>query len=437
MKKTLLAIAVVSLLSGGITYPESIGASVDPTLDRIEARLKRPGTAEYKKALFDLQAQADAGDARASLRMGHELLATKGPDNAEYASLYFERAETANLPGASAGRAESYLAQGLSLGANTSEGQAWLARAAEVFQELASNGDANALWNLGYMKTTGNGLPLDHATGVRMITEASRKGSAQASYWMASYLRDDRLSDGTDARRFYLEQAASQGHATAAIFLASEFGANAPAVATVPRPVAPVIPAPAPPPAPVQQAPEANFQASALAAVSAPAPTVTIYDPQDRQVELLQEELSRARADLRRAQQEIASLRAQVGPPPAVRAAEWNQLGLNAVMANDFETAIVNFRLAAAENYAPAISNLGLLHLNGTGVPKDARQAAALFERAANLGNVTAAENLGRSYQYGLGLQQSREWAIHWYRRAHELGSDHAQFALQTLQASR
>jgi len=58
--------------------------------------------------------------------------------------------------------------------------------------------------------------------------------------------------------------------------------------------------------------------------------------------------------------------------------------------------AVLHFKMAADEGYAPAIMALAQAHEKGQGVPKNAEQAAALYRLAAQQGIATAEGNAER-----------------------------------------
>ena len=78
------------------------------------------------------------------------------------------------------------------------------------------------------------------------------------------------------------------------------------------------------------------------------------------------------------------------------------------ILSNDPETAAAWFHRSAAQGYADAQFNLGLMYANGEGVPKDPAKAVELFQKAADQGNVDAQNNLGVMYYAGEGCTQRR-----------------------------
>jgi uncharacterized protein len=61
---------------------------------------------------------------------------------------------------------------------------------------------------------------------------------------------------------------------------------------------------------------------------------------------------------------------------------------------------------------------LGSAYFTGTGVEKDATQAAYWYEKAANSGDPQAQVQIGYFYEVGIGVTRDPERAVHWYQRA-------------------
>ncbi|KAI9325696.1 hypothetical protein DFJ73DRAFT_868777 [Zopfochytrium polystomum] len=66
--------------------------------------------------------------------------------------------------------------------------------------------------------------------------------------------------------------------------------------------------------------------------------------------------------------------------------------------------------------------NLGLLYLNGRGVPKDPSMAAHWFRKAAEQGNAAAQNNLGLMYRNGNGVLKNLAETLHWFQEAANQG---------------
>ena len=75
----------------------------------------------------------------------------------------------------------------------------------------------------------------------------------------------------------------------------------------------------------------------------------------------------------------------------------------------DYAKAFNWFQKAAAQGYAGAQCNLGLMYQNGEGVAKDLIKAADWYEMAAAQGNAYAQFNLGLMYQNGEGVASHYE----------------------------
>lgn len=68
----------------------------------------------------------------------------------------------------------------------------------------------------------------------------------------------------------------------------------------------------------------------------------------------------------------------------------------------------------------------GRAHIEGDGVPVDAKKAAQLFRAAAELGNADGQFNLGLLYIRGAGVPQDDVEAYKWLTLAHEGGREDA-----------
>src|SRR5579863_6563369 len=77
--------------------------------------------------------------------------------------------------------------------------------------------------------------------------------------------------------------------------------------------------------------------------------------------------------------------------------------GLEAYKKGDFATAAKVWRESADQGSAAAQYNLGLLYVDGKGVPQDYAEAANWFRRAAEQDYEPAQHNLGAMYGSGQG----------------------------------
>jgi TPR repeat protein len=84
----------------------------------------------------------------------------------------------------------------------------------------------------------------------------------------------------------------------------------------------------------------------------------------------------------------------------------------------DYAEARQWYEKAAAQGYAMAQYNLGLLYDNGDGVPQDFATARQWYEKAAAQGYAMAQTNLGMLYAHGQGIPQDDVRAYMWHNVA-------------------
>lgn len=97
----------------------------------------------------------------------------------------------------------------------------------------------------------------------------------------------------------------------------------------------------------------------------------------------------------------------------------------------DFAEALRLYEQAAASGQARAQNNLGLLYVRGNGVAQDYTRAAALFQAAAEQGLAVAMGNLATMYENGYGVPLDEALAADLYRRAGRADSASARRNLQ------
>jgi hypothetical protein len=88
--------------------------------------------------------------------------------------------------------------------------------------------------------------------------------------------------------------------------------------------------------------------------------------------------------------------------------------GLTAYQKGDFVTAAKEWRPIAEQGDAAVQFNLGLLYLDGQGVPLDLDQAVKWFNRSAEQGYDKAQLNLGALYSVGKGVRRDYVQAYKW-----------------------
>lgn len=106
------------------------------------------------------------------------------------------------------------------------------------------------------------------------------------------------------------------------------------------------------------------------------------------------------------------------------------------VLDNDPELAAGWFFRSAEQGYADAQFNLGLMYINGEGVPQDIPHAVELFQKAAEQGHVDAQNNLGAMYFTGEGVKRDEKKAIEWFEKAAAQGNEDARANLDAIKAS-
>jgi TPR repeat protein len=135
--------------------------------------------------------------------------------------------------------------------------------------------------------------------------------------------------------------------------------------------------------------------------------------------------------------------------PPAVLAAQWDQLGSFTVQSGPgqvdkfteetgegttpYEKSLWLEREAIAGD-AQAQCSMGLRYLDGyAGTPVDATKAAHWFKAAAEQGHAEAQYHLGNLYSQGKGVDQDDGEAARWIRTAAEQNEPVAEFFLGSL----
>ena len=86
------------------------------------------------------------------------------------------------------------------------------------------------------------------------------------------------------------------------------------------------------------------------------------------------------------------------------------------------QTAVVWYRFAVNQGYAPAQHNLGTMYLKGLGVPKDFRKAEKLIRLASEQGYAHAQAKLSVFYIQGVGVPKSYIYAFMWATLAKKNG---------------
>ncbi len=88
--------------------------------------------------------------------------------------------------------------------------------------------------------------------------------------------------------------------------------------------------------------------------------------------------------------------------------------GLTAYQKGDYAAALKEWRPLADQGVAAAQFNLGLMYLDGHGVPQSAEEAVKWFERSAEQDYTQAQHNLGAMYATGQGVKRDYVQAYKW-----------------------
>ena len=88
--------------------------------------------------------------------------------------------------------------------------------------------------------------------------------------------------------------------------------------------------------------------------------------------------------------------------------------GMRAYEQRDYATAVKEWRPLAEAGDAPTQFNLGLMYLDGVGVPQSSEHALEWFRRAADHGYAKAQYNLGSLYAVGRGVRKDLITAHMW-----------------------
>lgn len=86
----------------------------------------------------------------------------------------------------------------------------------------------------------------------------------------------------------------------------------------------------------------------------------------------------------------------------------------------DHRREIALLQAAAAKGLAAAQCTLGVVYLNGDGVPEDFRLAMEHYRKAADRGNASAMGNISQLYSNGLGVPEDPVKAAMWKRKEDE-----------------
>jgi TPR repeat protein len=92
--------------------------------------------------------------------------------------------------------------------------------------------------------------------------------------------------------------------------------------------------------------------------------------------------------------------------------------GKAAYQRGDYATALGEWLPLAQRGDASAQYNLGVMHAEGRGVPRDDAAAVRWYRKAADQGDVDAQRSLGLMYATGRGVPRDDVEAWRWLRKA-------------------
>jgi len=96
--------------------------------------------------------------------------------------------------------------------------------------------------------------------------------------------------------------------------------------------------------------------------------------------------------------------------------------GARAFQNRDYSRAVSLWRPLAVQGNPTAQNNLGIMYLDGKGVPRDYGTAFRWFSASAAQGNSAGQYNLGLMYELGQGTRPEPFHAFMWYALAAEQG---------------
>jgi TPR repeat protein len=108
----------------------------------------------------------------------------------------------------------------------------------------------------------------------------------------------------------------------------------------------------------------------------------------------------------------------------------------DAVSKGDYATALIKYRIPAAQGNATAQYKLGSMYVNSLGVTQDYKEAVRWFRLSAAQGDSNAQDWLGYMYENGQGVVQDYSEAVRWYKLSAAQGNVSAQSNLGFMYGS-
>jgi TPR repeat protein len=110
--------------------------------------------------------------------------------------------------------------------------------------------------------------------------------------------------------------------------------------------------------------------------------------------------------------------------------------GSTAFNNGDYQGALKIWQPKADAGDPDAMTNIGVLYQYGLGIPRSMKKASDWYEKAAQLGFVTAQYDLANLYYDGNGVDRDRKQAVRWYTAAAQGGHAKSQFYLAQMYES-
>jgi len=268
------------------------------------------------------------------------------------------------------------------------------------YRELADDGYAPAMANLGSLYDVGTGVSEDNAQAVKWFRKAAEAGQANAMFGLGlMYTKGEGVAKDYDESMKWFRKAAAKGEANAM----NQIGVMYDNGTGVPKDEREAVKW-------LKRAAEADNK-EAMANLG----NMYIYGK------------GVAKDDregfnwYRRA--------AERGHPRAMSNLAYmyeNGRGI----AKDYGEAFRYYKKAADKGYSLAMANLGVMYEYGRGVGKDPREAVRLYRKAAERGNARGMNNLGIMYREGKGTGKDYREAVKWFYKAADLKFNEAYYSL-------
>ena len=279
------------------------------------------------------------------------------------------------------------------------------AAALVILKPLATQGNAVAQGNLGWMYELGHGVPQDYAQAVMWYRKAATQGDAEAQDNLGLIYQNGQgvLQDYAQAAAWY-RKAAIQGDVGAQTSLGLMYTDGQ----GVPKDYAQAV---------------AWFRKAAAQGFAFAQDFLGVAYANGQGVP---QDYAQAVAWFRKAAiQGLDDAQTYLG----------SMYYLGQGVPKDYVQAAAWYRKAAIQGDVGAQTYLGSMYADGQGVPQDYAQALAWYRKAAEYGNAQAQHALGSMYYFGQGVPQDYAQAVAWFRKAAERGNRRAQGALGFMYA--